>query len=380
MKMVRMIGAAVRLPWRVLVFIHFGVKKVLQSAYFWIPFLFAVIGLLVAYYALANRYTPFTNDAYVQAFVVQVAPRVSGQVVQVYVQEDQLVEKDALLFEIDPRPFEHEVRRLEALLAQTIQLVAQMESELQAARADEVRTAADEALARAIHEQETRIYEKDATTERKFIDAREKYGAARALRDRARALVRQKEEALRAKIGDEHAQVAEVRARLASARLDLDWTKVRAPARGYVTNVQLRVGSNVTVGRPVLTCIDAEQWWVVVNYRENNLEDLRPHQPVGIAFKAYPGRIFPGTVQTVGRGVGEGQGVPSGELPAIKGPREWIPQAQRFQVRVALDDPDAVPLRVGATASVTAYTTPDFPLTPVAEFRHRLESWLYYLR
>jgi multidrug resistance efflux pump len=231
-----------------------------------------------------------------------------------------------------------------------------------------------------VHQQEQSIYEKDATTERKFLDAKQKAQAARAALDRARAVVRQREQALQAKLGDEHALVAEVRAQLASARLNLEWTKVRAPAAGYTTNLQLRVGSYAQVGHPVLTCIEADHWWIVANFREGSLEYLRPGQPAGIVFKSYPGRIFPATVQTVGWGVGEGQGVPSGELPLVKPALDLIPTAQRFQVRLTLDAPDAVPLRVGATAAVTVYTSPDFELNPVAEFWQRVEAWFYYLR
>jgi multidrug resistance efflux pump len=354
--------------------------KVLRSARFWILFLFLLVAVLICYYALANTYTPSTNDAYVQAFVVQVAPQVEGQVVAVHVREGQQVDKGQPLFEIDPRPFEHKVRQLEANLATMTQQVAQLDSELQAARAEEARFAADRAYALAVFEQESEIYQRNSTTERKFLDARQKHKASVALMDKARAVVREKEQALAAKVGDEHALVAAAKARLATARLNLEWTKVYAPARAYITDLQLRTGSYVPAGRPVLTCIEADQWWVVANFRENNLQHIRPGQPAAITFKGYPGLIFPGTVRTLGWGVSEGQGVPSGELPAVRTQREWIPPAQRFQVRVALDRPDEVPLRVGATALVTVYPRADYPLNPVAQFLQRLEAWFYYLR
>jgi multidrug resistance efflux pump len=374
------IWATVRLPWRVLRACQAGAGRLARSARFWVLLLLAVIGGLVAYYALANRETPFTTDAYVQAYVIQVAPRVEGQVVRVGVRENQLVPKGTLLFELDPRPYEHKVRQLEASLAQAIQQVAQMNSELAAARAEEARVTADADYALAVHDQESLIFKQDATTKRRYLDAVQKHKAAQALRDKARAVVRQREQALQAKIGDEHALVAEVKAQLASARLNLEWTRVYAPTNGYVTNLQLRVGSYVPAGRPVLTCIDADQWWVVANFRESNLERLREGQPVRIAFKQYPGRLFSGKVRSVGWGVGQGQGVPSGELPVIKGPSELIPLAQRFQVRVTLDHPGEVALRVGATASVIVYTRADSPLNPVGEFWQEIDTQLNYVR
>jgi len=380
MSMPAPIRAALLLPWRLIQILLSVCRRILRSPRFWILFLLGIVGLLIAYYALANRYAPGTTDAYVQAFVVQVAPQVEGQVIHVYVSENQHVQEGMILFEIDARPFEHRVSKLEASLVQTIHLVAQMESELQAAQAEVAVIAADEDYALAVHEQEKQIYDKDATTKRKLLDAEQKHKAARALHAKAEAVVRQREQALRARIGNEHALVAEVKAQLASARLDLEWTKVRAPATGYVTDLQLRVGSYAQAGHPVLTCIDTSRWWIVANFRESNLEYMKPGQPAGIVLKSYPGRILPGTVQTVGWGVDEGQGVPSGKLPAVKNLQELIPLAQRFQVRLTLDHPDEVVLRVGATAAVTVYTTPDFRLNPVARFWQRVEAWFYYLR
>ena len=355
-------------------------RQMLGSARFWIISLGSLIVLLVVYYGLASIYTPYTSDAYMQAYVFQVAPQVSGNVVRVAVRENERVEKGALLFEIDPRPYEHKTRQLEASHEQARQLVAQMESELRAARAEELRIAADEEYAQAVFDQETLIFRKDATTERKYLDAMQKQKAAHASREKARAVVKQKEQALEAKLGPEHALVAESGAQLATARLNLDWTKAYAPVTGYITNLQLQPGSYVQPGRPVLACIDAESWWIVANFRETNLEQMRPGQPAGLAFKAYPGHIFPGTLQSVGWGVAQGQGVPSGELPAVVDQQHWIPIGQRFQVRLVLDDPAAVPLRVGATASVQVYTTPHSPLNWVAEVWQRLVSWFYYLR
>ena len=114
--------------------------------------------------------------------------------------------------------------------------------------------------------------------------------------------------------------------------------------------------------------------------RENNLQFIRPGQPVSIALKAYPGQIFPGKVQSVGWGNSQGQGVPSGDLPSIENPQQWIPLPNRFQVRVVMDDPAEVSLRVGATASLVIYTTPDYPLNPVTGFLQQLEAWFFYLR
>jgi multidrug resistance efflux pump len=130
----------------------------------------------------------------------------------------------------------------------------------------------------------------------------------------------------------------------------------------------------------VLTCIDGEQWWVVANFRENSLENVRPGQRVGLTFNTYPGRIFPGVVESVGWGVNQGQGTPSGNLPAVPEPQNWIRLAQRFQVRITPQLPPGDPLRVGATASVAVYTREGYWLNRVTETLQKIEAALEHLR
>src|SRR4051794_34516158 len=103
----RSLGALLLFPFR-------AARRILGSVRAWVIFALLVIAALITYYVLADRYTPFTTDAYVQAYVVQVAPRVEGQVVHVYVQENQAVRAGEPLFAIDRRPFEHRIALLEA--------------------------------------------------------------------------------------------------------------------------------------------------------------------------------------------------------------------------------------------------------------------------
>ena len=355
-------------------------RRVLLTARAWVLIALCVIAVLVTYYILSDQYTPFTTDAYVQAYVVQVAPRVEGQVVHVYIEENQPVKKDDLLFEIDPRPFQYQIALLEAKRVEAVQQVAQLESDLTAAKADDERLVAEEDYARVVNDQEQEIYKREATTDRLYVQAVQNYKAAHAALARSRAEIRKVEQALAARVGEEHALVAEVTAQLAQAKLNLEWSRVRAPATGYVTNVQLREGSFIHIGTPVITCIDGDHWWIVANFRENSLERLRPGQSVGLTFNSYPGRVFPGVVQSVGWGVDQVQGSPSGSLPAVGEPKNWIRLAQRFQVRITPQLPADHPLRVGATASVAVYTRDDHWLNGVTKTVQKIEADIDYLR
>jgi multidrug resistance efflux pump len=185
-----------------------------RSFRFWLCVVLAIISLLIAYYVQADRCTPLTLDAYVQAYVVQVAPQVAGQVVRVYVGEGDEVKKNAPLFELDPRPFEHKVALLEAKLVETEHQVQQLKSQLAAEKAEHERLTAEADYARAVYRQEEEIYKRESTTERKYLDALQKHKASLAALDRSAHLVRHAREALDARIGAEHALVAEVQARL----------------------------------------------------------------------------------------------------------------------------------------------------------------------
>jgi multidrug resistance efflux pump len=363
-------------PWNLLKGLAASWRRIFLSARFWVLCILLIIAVLVAFYVLGSRYAPFTTYAYVQAFVIQVTSQVEGQVIKVNVSENQSVKQGELLFEVDPRPFEYRVALLEAKLDRAYKQVAQTENELTASKADISRSTAEESYARAVQEQEKEIRRQLATTERKYLHAISQYQVAQADRKRSQAITRKTMEAL----ATQKAMVAEIKAQLADARLNLRWTRTYAPANGYVTNMQLRVGSYAHIGIPVLTCIDTDQWWVVANCRENSLEYLKPGQKVDLAFNTYPGRIFPGVVQTVGWGVYQGQAVPSGELPAVSEPKNWIKLAQRFQVWITPQMPEGYPLRIGATASIVVYTREKYWFNGFAWFWLKLVSLFDYLR
>lgn len=355
-------------------------RRVIYSARAWVLLVVFIIVLLATYYVLSDLHTPFTTDAYVQAYVVQVAPRIEGQVVKVAVTENQPVKKGDLLFEIDPRPFEYRLALLKAKRVDAVQQVAQLEAELAAAKADIDRLLADEAYAKVVADQEQEIFKQEATTDRKYQQALQTHKAAIGARKQAVARAKKVEQALAAMVGDEHALVAEVQSQIEVAQLDLEWTRVVAPANGFVTNVQLREGDYIQVGDPAITCIDSDHWWVVANFRENALENVRAGQRVGLTINTYPGRIFPGVVNSIGWGVDQGQGAPSGQLPNVGEPKNWIRLAQRFQVRIIPELPPEFPLRVGATASAAIYTRDDYWLNGVTHLWQRIEAALEHFR
>jgi multidrug resistance efflux pump len=377
--LVRTVRLIIWAPVRLMIALGRGLRRLAESFRFWVLATVGVLVLLIAYYALAEIYTPLTTDAYVQAHVVQVAPQVGEKVVRVHVREGDRVKAGTLLFELDPSLFRQKVAFLEAKLIEAEHQVKQLEAELAAARAGHERAIAEADYAASVHKQEQAIFKTESTTERRYLDALQKNRASKAAVRQSADTVRRVEEALNARIAGEHTLVAQVKAQLAEARLNLSYTRVFAPCDGLITDLQLRDGAYVHTGQAAMTLIDTSRWVIVANFRESSLARLHAGQPARVALRGLPGQVVDARVFSLGWGVSQGQGVPSGLLPDVKVPSSWVPPAQRFQVRLTLDDPESVPLRVGMTGSVVVYTEPEGTLNAITRAWHRVIAWLYYL-
>jgi multidrug resistance efflux pump len=304
---------------------------------------------------------------------------VGEKVIRVHVREGDRVKAGTLLFELDASLFRQKVAFLEAKLIEAEHQVKQLEAELAAARAGHERAIAEADYAASVHKQEQAIFKTESTTERRYLDALQKNRASQAAVRQSADTVRRVEEALNARIAGEHTLVAQVKAQLAEARLNLSYTRVSAPCAGLITDLQLRDGAYVHIGQAAMTLIDTSRWVIVANFRESSLARLHAGQPARVALRGLPGHVVDAHVFSLGWGVSQGQGVPSGLLPDVKVPSSWVPPAQRFQVRLTLDDPESVPLRVGMTGSVVVYTEPEGALNAVTRAWHRVIAWLYYL-
>ncbi len=157
-----------RLPIRLLGGLGRSLRRLAGSVRFWVLVIVGVLVLLVIYYALADIYSPFTTEAYVQAYVVQIAPQVAEKVVRVPVHEGSRVKSGDLLFELDPGLFKQKVASLEAKLVEAQHLVQQLDAELAAAKADHERLVAEAEYAAVVYRQEQAIYKTESTTERRI--------------------------------------------------------------------------------------------------------------------------------------------------------------------------------------------------------------------
>lgn len=333
----------------------------MMSARAWIIALTLLIVAVIVYHIATDRFTPFTTDAYVQTYVVQVAPRVEGQVIEVLVTQGSEVKAGDPLFRLDPEPYQYEVDRLTASLAVSQTEIRALEAQLKSSKAIVEQRQANLELAQTTFDRVSQLTADSFVAEQKLDEATDTLKADGALLSEATANVENTRALLDSMIGDEHSQVAQVRAELNAAQYDLDQTTIYAAVDGVIDNMQLQVGKYLDAGDEVMTLIDTEQWWVVANYPENALSVISPGQRVRLSYFMYPGQIDDGAVSSIGYGVYQGQGVASGELPEIENPSAWITESQRFQVRIKPNLRTDRPLRVGATARVMVVSS-DNPL------------------
>jgi len=158
--------------------------------------------------------------------------------------------------------------------------------------------------------------------------------------------------------GDANASIRKARAAVRQAELDLEFTQVRAPVDGYVTNLNLRLGSNAVANQPALALVDVNSYWVYGFFKENSIGNIQKGDQALITLMTYPDQPIEGEVDSLGWGIAQQDGSTGFELlPNVSPTFEWIRLAQRVPVRIHLDEvPEGVALRVGTTASVLVRT------------------------
>ncbi|WP_336511598.1 HlyD family secretion protein [Candidatus Accumulibacter phosphatis] len=343
----------------------------------------ALIGGSLLWYFAADRVTPYSSQARVQAFVVPVAAEVAGKVLAVHVRNDDDVGRGQALFDIDPEQYRIALQRsrsdfesVRSSVNAAVETVAAARASLQAAQANEVKAEKDAARHEALYAEDP-----GAISVRRLEVTQATGVEARSRTKAAEADVRKAQEAA-GEAGDNNAQLRSARAAIEKAALDLARTKVVAPAGGRVADLRTEVGQFAQAGAPVMTLIAIRDLWISADMTENNLGNLEPGDEVAIVLDMLPGEVLKGRVRSVGSGVSSAQQAPPGTLPTIENSRDWLRQAQRFPVAVEFDATEAKRLgkvRIGGQAEVMVYTGDNFLMNTLGAAYIRLMSWLSYL-
>lgn len=344
-------------------------------------------GVLLAFYAydvIADRATPYTSQAAVDTFLVQIAPEVTGQVEFVGVTDNRPVKKGQVLFRIDREPFEIAVRSAEANLAAALQSADVAEVEIQVALAQLNKQRVDLATSRELGGIITDLVDEGALARTTGIRAESDTAKSEADLTRGQAEVARARRRL-GESGVNNSAVRQAIAALEQAQLNLRNTTINAPEDGVVTNLRLAVGQYVGTGQPLLSFINDGPRWISADMRENQLGNVAPGNHVLAVLDEQPGRVFEGTVDSIGWGITQGDEVPTGQLPNVQAPSGWLREPQRFPVRILLEPTDEgdqlAAGRSGAQANVVVLTDDEsIILNPLARLWIRIVSWLSYLR
>ena len=352
-----------------------------------------------------------TDDAQVEGHVVSIAPRVSGQVKKVLVKDNQVVKAGDVLVELDDRDYQVRLAAARAdLAAAKAQLHAartqasvtekSADSNLVVARGGISQAAALDGTTRATIDQavaDVKAAESRRDLARIELDRSAKlladhaipqadFDTRKALFDQADAAVSQSRarlaaaqaslanssgtiesargRLLSAQTGPEQIDAAHAQVELAEARVDqaqaamdqaqlnASYTQIKADADGVVARRSVEQGQLVSPDRPLMAIVPLEDTWVVANYKEDQLADMKPGQAAKVTIDTYGGRTFVGHVDSIAAGTGSRFSL----LPPDNASGNFTKVVQRVPVLVRLDGPMDVPLRPGMSASVVVVT------------------------
>ncbi|MEZ9923009.1 HlyD family secretion protein [Vibrio breoganii] len=351
---------------------HDPVKKITRNV-------FIVVGLIFVWYLFADRHTPWTDEARVQAYVIPIIPQVSGKILEVNVAQDDVIERGSQLFRIDPADYELSVELAESELEIAGQEIGAGMASVVTAQAGLVEAQTN---LEHVNVQSARVFE----LEQRKLYSKSDGDKARAAIKQAKAQVRSAEANLdkaKQSLGPEGAANPRVRtavAKLKQTQLNLSRTRVLAPTNGGITNLQVDVGYYANPGAPVMTFIDADDSWIEANLKENNLANLKIGDPVDISLDITPGKIYKGKVRSIGFAVASGSTDAVGGLVTVKSGSGWLRDPQRFPVVISFDEELPKGLRrVGGQADVQFYTSDNFILNGIAKVYIRLLSWISYV-
>jgi membrane fusion protein (multidrug efflux system) len=313
-----------------------------------------------------------TDDAFIAAHVVSIAPRISGQVAAVHVFDNQMVRSNELLVEIDPADYATTAAQkqssadaseanyktalaaldLMAVKVATAQATAdQSKADADAAEATDARAQADFKRNQELRTQNTISAQEFDAAQAAVREADANLAAAKqkAVADFSRINeARATQTATEASIGMALAMFKQAQTAVQSAQLDLSYTKIFAPSDGRVTRKAIETGNYVQTGQQMMSIVPPEIW-VVANFKESQLRNMRTNQPVLVEIDALGGKTFRAHVDSVQAGSGAAFSL----LPPENATGNYVKVVQRVPVKILFDEPLPADRTIGPGLSVS---------------------------
>ena len=314
---------------------------------------YATTVILAIYVTRIYFMFPQTDDAYVRANTVGIAPHVSGPIVELPIRDNQHVKKGDLLFIVDPRPYQADYDLASANVDLTNLQISALDDSIAAAKSRQAELEADRGYNQQYLNRIEPLLPDNFVTANDVSSARSKLAASKAAVDKARSDVARATNEL-GKYGNVNARRKAAEAAAYRAKLNVEYCYVHAPFDGYVTNLNIAVGQYANEGKQVVSLVDDRNWYVMANFRETFLGRIEPGMDAEVFLLGFPNVRFRGRVEGVGWALFQDNGATVEGLPRTEPTLNWVRLAQRFPVRITLENSDArYPFRMGETAVVT---------------------------
>jgi membrane fusion protein (multidrug efflux system) len=311
-----------------------------------------ILGLLTLQYLQKQRLFPSTDDAYVQAHVINIATQTNGIVSTTHISNHQKVKKGQLLLELDNRAQLIAIEQAQAKLKQTINNVNAKMMAVEAANALVIQRQAELKQAQQHSHRILTLVHQSMIAKDEGDNAKRQLNVSRAALTAAQKQLQESKDQLGSPSFDNSA-IRQAQSQLKSAKLKLSYTRIKAPTDGIIANDSVRTGDEVSAYQPIFALIDSHQWWVNANFKETQLQRIHPKQPATIKIDMYPNHTFKGTVLSISPGSGSSFSL----LPPENASGNWIKITQRFPVKILIDENNSkYPLRVGASCVTTIDT------------------------
>ena len=309
---------------------------------------FLIVGIIVAiglisgwFYTSYSKTHVATDDAFIDGNIHTIAAKINGTVKNIYVNDNQSVKAGDLLVEIDPADYNARLREASSSVSAEKAKYSEAETRIASAQANVELQRANLKLTETERSRAEKLIKEQ-------VIPQERYDRAMTAYEVAKAQVKAAEEQLRQAESQKLTQAASIRqkeAQASLAELNYQYTKLYAPVDGYVTKKSVQTGNQVQAGQPLMAVVALDEIWVTANFKETQMENIRPGQAVKIKVDSYPGKSFKGKVDSIMAGTG----VSFSLFPAENATGNYVKVVQRIPVKIVFDqgaDKDHI-LRIG---------------------------------
>lgn len=283
--------------------------------------LIIILSLLVGGYVLYESQFESTDDAYVEADIIQVTPKVAGHIVESYIEDNREVKKGEIVALIDDEVYKEKYNQARANYQRALLNQKNAKATL-SARDSEVK------LAKTDLDRYKALYAQGAVSKQVLDKAQTEYDSVLASQTKAKEDIF----ANGANVAD--ADLKSLEALMKQAKLNLEYTRVVAPNTGVVTNRRIEKGSYVSVGAPLFAIVP-DKIWIVANFKENQVGQMKPGQTVEIKVDAYKNKKFRGKIDSIQRA----SGAKSSLFPPENAVGSFVKIVQRIPVKIVFDEP-----------------------------------------